>query len=195
MEFFVDIERHPWTHCNNLWLDLVQVSEVLDANQGTLSLPLIVNRKTVDPADAGSPAVVQLEGAIGAAVEVFEGARAIGVPRSRFLPVKGTAELLVLRSDVYDFAADARLVARTPAPIVQLDPDHYKLIDQFEARFPAGPPSLVEAETLKVTGDWTFGADVRVRGRAVLAAPADQDAKEPRFVPDGAEITDSGVAG
>ena len=194
MEFFVDIERHPWTHCNNLWLDLVQVSEVLDANQGTLSLPLIVNRKTVDPADAGSPAVVQLEGAIGAAVEVFEGARAIGVPRSRFLPVKGTAELLVLRSDVYDFAADARLVARTPAPIVQLDPDHYKLIDQFEARFPAGPPSLVEAETLKVIGDWTFGADVRVRGRAVLAAPADQDAKAPRFVPDGAVITDSGVA-
>lgn len=193
MGFFVDTERHGWMHCNNLWLDLQQVSEVLDANEGTLSLPLIINRKTVDPADPDSPAVVQLEGAIGAAVEVFDGAQAIGVPRSRFLPVKGTAELLVLRSDVYDMTADARLVARTPAPIVQLDPDHYKLIEQFESRFPVGPPSLVEAQSLRVVGDWTFGADVVVRGDALLEPMEDEAIAGPRFVPNGAMVTSTGV--
>ena len=35
---------------------------------------------------------------MGAAIEVFEGATAIGVGRDRFLPVKTTSDLLVLRS-------------------------------------------------------------------------------------------------
>lgn len=188
MDSFVDIERHPWMNSNNLWLDLQQVVAVLDANQGSLSLPLIVNRKTVDPADASSPAVVQLEGAIGAAVEVFDGAVAIGVPRSRFLPVKSTADLLVLRSDIYEFTDDAKLIAHRSVPVVELD-DHYTLIDDFEARFPAGPPSLVAADSLQVTGDWTFGADVSVRGAGVLIGD-----DEPRRVPDGALITDQGIA-
>lgn len=190
MDYFIDITRHSWAHCNSIWLDLPQVVEVLAANQGSLSLPLIVNRKTVDPADKFSPAVVQLEGAIGAAVEVFDGAQAIGVPRSRFLPVKSTADLLVLRSDLYEFTADARLVGRELAPVVRLDADHYKLINQFEAHFPAGAPSLVDAESLHVTGDWTFGADVVVRGPAVLeAGPADG----PQLVPDNAMVTETGV--
>lgn len=190
MDYFIDIERHSWCHTNNLWMDLVQVAEVLDANQGALSLPLIVNRKTVDPADASSPAVVQLEGAVGAAVEVFDGARAIGVPRSRFLPVKATADLLVLRSDLYEFTDDARLVGRELAPVVRLDADHYKLIDDFEARFPAGPPSLVEVDSLHVEGDWTFGSGVVARGDAVLSDPG-----APSQVPDGAVITEAGLAG
>ncbi len=110
MGYFIDIERHPWTHCNNLWINLEHLVAVLDENRGSISPPLIVNRKTVDPADPDSPCT-QLE-AIGAAVEAFDGARAIGVPRSRFPPVKSTADLLLLRSDVYDFTADA---SRSPS--------------------------------------------------------------------------------
>ena len=49
---------------------------------------MIVNRKTVDPTDPGSPEVVQLETAMGAAIGVFEGAAAIHVPRARFAPVE-----------------------------------------------------------------------------------------------------------
>ncbi|WIY83071.1 UTP--glucose-1-phosphate uridylyltransferase [Propionimicrobium sp. PCR01-08-3] len=182
MDSFIDIVKHPWTHTNNLWLDLQQVVEVLDANQGAISLPLIINRKTVDPADAGSPAVVQLEGAIGAAVEVFDGAQAIGVPRSRFLPVKATADLLVLRSDIYEFTDDALLVGREISPVVRLDPDYYKLIGDFEQHFPAGPPSLTEAHSLQVTGDFTFGKDVVVRGDAVLTT------EQPQEIPEGAVV-------
>jgi UTP--glucose-1-phosphate uridylyltransferase len=182
MDSFIDIVKHPWTHTNNLWLDLQQVVKVLDANQGTLSLPLIINKKTLDPADATSPAVVQLEGAIGAAVEVFDGAQAIGVPRSRFLPVKATADLLVLRSDVYEFTDDALLVGREISPTVRLDPDYYKLIDDFEARFPDGPPSLAQARSLHVTGDFTFGKDIVARGDAVLTTDT------PQRIPDGTTI-------
>ena len=49
---------------------------------GILGLPLIRNSKTVDPADSSSTPVIQLETAMGAAVEAFEGATAIEVPRS-----------------------------------------------------------------------------------------------------------------
>jgi len=182
MDSFIDIIRHPWTHTNNLWLDLQQVVTVLDANQGTLSLPLIINKKTLDPADATSPTVLQLEGAIGAAVEVFNGAQAIGVPRSRFLPVKATADLLVLRSDVYEFTDDALLVGREISPTVRLDPDYYKLIDDFEERFPDGPPSLAQARSLHVTGDFTFGKDIVARGDAVLTTDT------PQRIPDGTTI-------
>ena len=62
-------------------------------------LPLIRNAKVVDPADPTSPAVYQLESAMGAAIEGFDGARVIVVPRDRFIPVKTTNELALLRSD------------------------------------------------------------------------------------------------
>ena len=65
-----------------------------------LGLPLIRNSKTVDPTHPASPRVVQIETAMGAAIEVFEGAQAMR-ERSRFLPVKTTDDLLLLRSDVY----------------------------------------------------------------------------------------------
>ena len=59
---------------------------------------------------------------MGAAIEVFEGATAIGVGRERFLPVKTTNDLLLLRSDVYEVAEDGRLIKQdAPAPLVDLD--------------------------------------------------------------------------
>ena len=56
-------------------------------------------------------------------------------------------------------------------PYVELDPEFYKLLDDFEQRFPDGPPSLREAERLVVHGDVTFGEGVRVRGAVELEAP------------------------
>jgi UTP--glucose-1-phosphate uridylyltransferase len=147
-----------------------------------LGLPMIVNRKTVDPTDPSSPEVVQLETAMGAAIGVFEGAAAVHVPRARFAPVKTTNQLLVVRSDAYELAEDwtVRLVpGRQAAPIVLLS-DEYKLLADFESRFPAGPPSLAEAERLEVDGDVRFGRGVTVRGHARVEGPAE--------VPDGAVL-------
>ena len=71
-----------------------------------LGLPLIRNVKHLDPADPTTPEVIQIETAMGAAIEVFEGARTIEVGRDRFVPVKTTNDLLVLRSDIYDLGRD-----------------------------------------------------------------------------------------
>ena len=174
---FQDVARHLYFNTNTLWLDLEALTGVLRERGNVLGLPMIRNRKTVDPSDPSSPEVYQLETAMGAAVSVFEGARAVRVPRERFAPVKTTNELLGLRSDCYVLTDDCRVVVspqRSAGPLfVDLDPAHYKLLDDFEAHFPAGPPSLVGCERLVVRGDVVFGAGVVARGSVELDRAAD----------------------
>jgi UTP--glucose-1-phosphate uridylyltransferase len=164
-----DLARHRYSSTNNLWIDIAALKAELDRREGILGLAMIKNTKHVDPADPGSPEVIQIETAMGAAIEVFEGATTIEVGRDRFVPVKTSNDLLVLRSDCYDLRSDYVLDLAAPAvPFVDLDPAHYKLVGDFDARFPDGAPSLREASSLVVRGDWTFGAGVTVRGDAVL---------------------------
>ena len=191
VDAFQDIGRHRFFNTNTLWVDLQALAAVLERRDGVLGLPMIVNRKTVDPTDASSPAVLQLETAMGAAIDVFEGARALRVSRRRFAPVKTTDDLLVLRSDAYvvDDRFHVRLAGEREArgagpPVAVLDPEHFKLLPAFEERFAAGPPSLVGAERLEVAGDVAFGAGVAVRGRAVVR----HDGPGRHLVPDGAVL-------
>jgi UTP--glucose-1-phosphate uridylyltransferase len=178
---FEDIERHRFFNCNNIWLDLEALRRTLSERDGVLGLPMIVNRKTVDPTDPSSPAVLQLETAMGAAIGVFEGAAAIRVPRTRFAPVKTTNQLLVVRSDAYSLADDWTVRAWSdPIPVVELDGAYYKLLADFESRFPFGAPSLRDCRRLSVSGDVAFGRDIVVKGAVALSGPLS--------VPDGAVL-------
>lgn len=180
MDFFTDEHRHPFFHTNNLWMDLEKLDAVLRAHDGVMPLPMIRNAKTVDPSVKSSTPVYQIESAMGAAIEVFEGASAIVVGRDRFLPVKATSDLLLVRSDVYELDPKRALVQQVPsAPTVSLDGDHFKLIGDFDARFPHGVPSLREATSLSVEGDHTFGRDVVARGETVVGP------EDPAQIPDG----------
>ncbi|MEA2298377.1 MAG: UTP--glucose-phosphate uridylyltransferase [Solirubrobacteraceae bacterium] len=188
-----DITRHRYFHANNIWLRLPALADLLAAGDGVLSLPLIRNEKTVDPTDPSSPAVYQLESAVGSAIALFERAGALRSPRGRFVPVKTTDDLLTLRSDCFTLDDDARLQISSrrrlaDPPYVELDPDHYKLLDHFEARFPSGAPSLAECERLVVRGEVTFGAEVTVRGSVEIdnAGPA------PLRIADGSLLTGAG---
>jgi UTP--glucose-1-phosphate uridylyltransferase len=184
---FRDYRRWRYYNANTIWLDLRQLSALLDRTDGVLDLPLIVNRKTVDPRDPSSPPVIQLESAMGAAIQSFSGARVLCVPRTRFVPVKTTNDLLVIRSDVYrlgeDFVVQPEPGRDGRLPLVDLDRRFYGILERFDARFPSGPPSLREAESLKVEGDVTFGARVVVRGAVELRTPG------PISVPDGSLLT------
>jgi UTP--glucose-1-phosphate uridylyltransferase len=172
IEALQDVGRHRFSNTNNLWVDLIALDAVLRERSGVLGLPVIVNHKTIDPSDKSSPEVIQIETAMGAAISVFEGAQAIEVSRRRFAPVKTTNDLLLLRSDFYALTDDAHVVPagdREPGSIfVDLDPDYYKLLPDFDARFPAGPPSLVDSTRFVVRGDVTFGPDVAIKGEAEI---------------------------
>jgi UTP--glucose-1-phosphate uridylyltransferase len=182
-----DTGRHRWMNTNNLWINLRALRSALDERDGVLGLPMIVNRKTVDPGDKSSPEVFQLETAMGAAIGVFDGAAALRVSRKRFAPVKTTNDLLGVRSDAY-VLTDAFNVELAPErggpPFIDLDSDRYKLLGDFEQRFPAGAPSLVECERLEVDGDVAFGAGVVVRGKVKIEHDGDEQLK----IEDGAVL-------
>lgn len=188
---FQDIERHRFFNTNTLWVHLPSLKAVLDERDGVLGLPMIVNRKTVDPTDSGSPAVLQLETAMGAAIDVFADARAIRVPKTRFAPVKTTDDLLALRSDAYVLHDDGRIEIaderQGSAPLVELDTRFYKLLSDFDERFAHGPPSLRGCERLRVRGDVRFGSGVVAVGDISIEHG---DHEPPRVIEDGAVLTE-----
>jgi UTP--glucose-1-phosphate uridylyltransferase len=180
-----DLDRHRFCSTNNIWFDLAAMKHALDLRDGILGLPLIRNVKTLDPADPSTPEVVQVETAMGAAVEVFDDSRLIEVGRDRFVPVKTTNDLLVLRSDVYDIGQDFVLdQAAAELPFIDLD-GHYKLVGDFDKRFPDGAPSLRKATALKVAGDFTFGRGVQVIGDVELTASSAQRIEPGTVLADG----------
>jgi UTP--glucose-1-phosphate uridylyltransferase len=188
LDAFQDIHRHRYFNANNLWVGLRQLKDVITRTEGVLGLPMITNEKPVDPNDPSSQKVVQLETAMGAAISVFEGARAVRVSRERFVPVKNTGDLVVLWSDVYELTDDYRMVPsprrREPAPLVDLDGEFYRQVQDLEVRFPHGAPSLVAAKRLKVRGDVRFGRGIIVEGDVTIehAGPS------PLVIPDGTRL-------
>ena len=169
---FQDIERYRYFNTNSLWLDLVALKKKLEDCDNLLELPLIYNRKPVDPRDPESAPVLQLETAMGAAIGVFARARALRVPRQRFAPVKTTDDLLAVRSDAYSLNKNYTVTLTLDSgngPVVSLDPLCYRLVDDFEQRFPNGVPSLIDCEALSIKGDITFSHKIDIRGRVKLA--------------------------
>ena len=175
---FTDVERWRWYNTNNIWIDLRALKSLQAADPAAPDLPLIVNRKTVDPRAPESAPVIQLESAMGAAIGSIPGARALHVPRSRFAPVKTTDDLLVVRSDAYQLTSDGQMrpAFDGPGPVVTLDNNYYRLLPDLEQRFPAGPPSLRRCRRFQVDGDVTFGAGVVAVGDVRVVGP--------RHVPD-----------
>lgn len=170
---FQDIRRHRFFNTNNLWIRLEALRELLRTQGGFVPLPLIKNSKTVDPRDPNSPPVFQLETAMGAAIECFDNAGAIVVPRTRFAPVKTTADLMALRSDAYRLTEDWRLVLANgdgaPPPALELDGKHYKLVEQLDEKLRDGVPSLKKCQELVVRGPVWFNSQVSFRGKVTVS--------------------------
>lgn len=166
---FQNISKHRYFNTNTLWIRLDSLKQILDANGGVLPLPIIRNSKTVNPRDPKSAKVFQLETAMGAGIECFPGARAVNVPRSRFFPVKTTSDLLLLRSVAVSVDADGK-VALAPerngtAPIVDLDPGLYKLVDSLDS---LGLPSLVGLDKLTLRGHFHFQDGAVLQGTLLM---------------------------
>lgn len=168
LDEFQNVELYSYFNTNNLWIDLKALQWNLIAGEGIILLPLIVNPKNVD----GTP-VYQLETAMGAAISVFNGARAVLVPRSRFSPVKKNNDLLAIWSDLYELNDQYQVVMRRGVesiPPIELDERYYGMIDQLLERFRDGVPSLLNCSSLKISGDISFGEDVICEGKVNLTA-------------------------
>lgn len=171
LKSFQDIQYYRYFNVNSLWIDLTALQGLIQ-KQRVMHLPIILNPKTVDPRDKNSPAVYQIETAMGSAISLFEGATAVEVFADRFRPVKKCADLLAVRSDCFVFGRDGRLIPNPERRLeriqIQLDPTFFGKIDDFEKRFANGVPSLVDCKSLKIEGDVRFEEDVTIRGRVVI---------------------------
>lgn len=168
-EAFRDIEKHRYFNTNNLWLRLDALKDYLDEHGGVMPLPVIRNEKTVDPRDASSPRVYQLETAMGAAIQCFPGARAVCVPRSRFFPVKTCSDLLLLRSDAVEIDESGCMQLAPEcggvAPVVLLDTKLYKQVDSLES---LGVPGLKHCHRLVVRGPHRFTPGEPLQGEVEI---------------------------
>lgn len=176
---FQNVGKHKYFNTNNIWVNLKQLEKVLRIKNNILGLPMIVNKKTVDPKNSNSESVFQLETAMGSAISVFDGAVALAVPRTRFAPVKTTEDLLMIRSDNYILTDDFRIVLnkkRKLKPlVVNLDPKFYKLVDDLDTRIPKAP-SLIECSELTIKGDYTIKENVKFKGSILLENLTNQQA-------------------
>ena len=181
LDDFQNIDKHLYFNTNNIWLNLKELKAQLAADSGVLPLPMIKNKKNVDPRDPNSTPVIQLEIAMGSAIECFDGAIGLEVPRSRFAPVKTTSDLLALRSDAYEVMGDG--VVRLREERNGVPPDitlsgEYKLVDALD---PLGVPSLIKCDSLKINGLIAFEDGVIVEGDVAFENPQ----SERKIVPAG----------
>lgn len=174
---FQDIRRHHYFNTNNLWVDLDVLAAKLAESQDGLALPVIRNERPIDPLDPTGPRCLQLETAMGAAIECFPGAEAICVSRDRFAPVKTTNDLLALWSDAFEMTDDSRLIAVNEEAHrlreIDLDDRFFRTVQDLEARFPNGVPSLAKSRSFSVRGDHYFEGDVAVVGDVQLVNESD----------------------
>ncbi|WP_296157792.1 UTP--glucose-1-phosphate uridylyltransferase [uncultured Gardnerella sp.] len=183
------INKHPYFNTNNIWIRIDALKKILKKYNGVLPLPVICNNKTVDPTNTESAKVVQLETAMGAAVSLFDDAICVEVDRMRFLPVKTTNDLFIMRSDRFHLTDSYEMEdGNYIFPDIDLDPRYYRNIDDFNERFPYSVPALAAAKSVTIKGDWTFGNQVSMFADAVL-----QDSGEPNYVPNGGFVGPQGI--
>lgn len=164
---FKSISKFKIFNTNNLWVNLPALKRVIEKNQ--LNLEIIVNPKVYD---ATGETIIQLETAVGAAIKHFEKAHGINVPRSRFLPVKGTADLLLVQSDLYSMQHGGLVMSPerqfATVPLIKLG-DEFKKVNDYMSRF-RSIPRILELDHLTVTGDVTFGSNVTLKGTVIIIA-------------------------
>jgi UDP-N-acetylglucosamine pyrophosphorylase len=180
---FQNIDKHQYFNTNNLWLRLSSLQKLIDDSGGAIKLPVILNAKTVDPKDDSSTAVWQLETAMGAAIECFQGAKAVEVPRTRFAPVKKCSDLFLLRSDAYVIDGFKPVLAAgvDAAPTIDLDSKKYKMVPQLDKCTPSGVPSLKQCKKLTVKGEVVFSPGTTFVGEVTVK----NTSKDPVTLPKG----------
>ncbi|VDL81478.1 unnamed protein product [Schistocephalus solidus] len=187
MDDFLSVRKFNIFNTNNLWVNLESLYSALLKKR--LQMDLIINRKTLPD----GMRIIQLEEASGAAIKSFERPMGLRVPRSRFLPVKVTSDLMLLMSDLYIWRSGQLLpspLRNFPTlPIVKLG-KHFEKMRDFEKHM-SKVPSMIELYHLTVSGNVTFGKDVVLKGTVIIIA---QD-NEQIDIPNGSVLENKVVTG
>jgi UTP--glucose-1-phosphate uridylyltransferase len=160
---FCSTRKFTVFNTNNIWIHLQHLKKRME--QGQMDLNLIINEKQV----VGRP-VIQLETAIGAGLENFDGALGLVVGRDRFFPVKNTSDLMLLQSDLFVF--ESGRITRNPTSSQKTLPlitwkEPFTDLEEFQKRIPI-IPDIQELQFLEMKGDVTFEGEVSLKGSVTL---------------------------
>jgi len=188
VEEFKSVRKFNVFNTNSIWVDLNAVQRVME--EGTLEMEIIVNPKTTDD----GVQVIQLETAVGAAMKCFEKVKGIKVPRSRFLPVKKTDDLLLIKSNLYTLQNGVLKMSPErqfgTTPLVKCGAKNFSKVKEFMMRFPT-IPDVLELNHLTVSGDVNFGRNVILKGTVIVIA----NHGDRIDIPDGAVLENKIVSG
>jgi len=163
---FQSIKKFKIFNTNNLWINLKAIKRIV--NEGCMShIDIISNPKSVNGTN-----VIQLETAAGSAIQFFNKAHGINVPRTRFLPVKSTSDLFIIQSDLYSTQHGTLVMNPNrpfpSVPIVKLG-IKFKNVSDYQRRL-GGKVNIIELDQLTISGDVTLGRDVVLKGTVIIVA-------------------------
>ena len=160
---FCSQDKFSVFNTNNIWINLIALEQRL--REGPLNLNVIVNQKNIQ----GKP-IVQLETAIGSAMDCFEDAVGLCVSRDRFMPVKKTEDLFLVQSNLFNLDG-GRLVRNEERKFAHLPEVKFgsplNQLEAFQKCFPV-IPDLLELELLEVEGRVCFEGAASLKGRVRL---------------------------
>jgi len=157
----------PYWSTNNSWVNLKALLNLLKTHKLTLSVSKNIKG-----------GFVQLESYAGSAINCFEKSIAVVTPRYRFQPIKTTADLFLLQSNIWVFEKGSPFLSLNPQrealgftdlPSVRFDYEHFGMLSQYQARFKS-MPNVIELEYLNVAGDVIFGFNVTLKGTVIVVA-------------------------
>jgi UTP--glucose-1-phosphate uridylyltransferase len=180
---FCGTDKFNFFNTNNIWVNLVQIKKLLE--EGTLNLDLIVNRKKIK-----NLKILQLETAVGSAFNSIPGAVGMNVPRSRFLPVKKTSDLLLVQSGLYKLERGTLKrdldVKVTSLPKIHLT-SPFDDLKEYQKRIPVAP-DISSLDALELEGQVFFKGEVTLKGNVRLISK-----KKSIKVPKGAVLENKEV--
>lgn len=151
---------------NNLWVNLRALKRQIEASDYGDSV--IVQERALE----NNTKVLQLETTAGSLINKMKNTLAIVVERKkRYLPVKTTADLMLIQSDLFSILHGALKLTTiptqlsSPLPIIKLGKE-FTVIDDYNRRIPRNQntPNIAELEHLTIAGDVFIGKNVTLKG-------------------------------
>lgn len=189
VEEFKSIKKFKYFNTNNLWINLKAIKRVVEENE--LSMEIIPNNKTIS-VKGHDIAVLQLETAVGAAIRHFKNCHGVNVPRRRFLPVKTSSDLMLVKSDLYSMnrgQLELSPLRFGGSPLIKLG-NHFKKVSDFQKHIPY-IPKIVELDHLTITGNVSLGKNVTLKGTVIIVCEEGKKID----IPNGSELENVVITG
>lgn len=189
VEEFKSIKKFKYFNTNNLWINLKAIKRVVEDNE--LSMEIIPNNKSIS-VKGNEVGVLQLETAVGAAIRHFKNCHGVNVPRRRFLPVKTSSDLMLVKSDLYSMnrgQLELSPLRFGGAPLIKLG-NHFKKVSDFQKHIPI-IPKIVELDHLTITGNVTLGKNVTLKGTVIIVCEEGKKIE----IPNGSELENVVITG